>query len=263
MFSRPASVHVTFIAADKFSYDIWPKPILAADNKPTWYESTQAYYGSDKPAVLVRGGRTDLNQTIKHCMPVLDMMTAGFQILLPCDVYVSVDPSTGAKRMLWPDHMPTIVKNHALDQVGNYPFPEEYDRFAFKWQNHWIVRTPPGWSCIFQHPAWHDNVPFRTLPAIVDTDHHEIAVEFPFLLKSSFDGCIPKDTPIVQVIPFKRQDAKATYTWDQDGSYKVKSGKFFLSLTRAYQRFIRQKKSYSIEEAPQGKCPFHSGDASK
>lgn len=259
MFTSSSSVQVKFIAADKFSYDIWPKPILAAENKPAWYRDTPAYYGADQPAILVRNGRTDLNQTIKHCMPVLDMMTAGYHILLPCDVFISVDPSTGGdKRMLWPEHLPPIIKSHPIDQVGHYPFSEEYDRFAFKWQNHWIVNTPPGWSCIFQHPAFHDDVPFRTLSGIVDTDHHEIAVEFPFLLKRSFTGCIPKDTPIVQVIPFKRQDTKAVYTWDRDGSYKVKSGKFFLTLTRAYQRFFRQKKNYSIEEKPSGKCPFSS-----
>jgi hypothetical protein len=256
MFGSSTNVHVTFIAADKDIYDVWPKPVLAAENKPEWHTKTPAFYGTEKPNILVRGGKMDLNPTVKLCMPVLDMMSAGYHILLPCDVYVSVDPATGSKHMLWPQHLPPIIKNHAVDQLGNYPIPEEYDKVAFKWHNPWILRTPPGWSCIFQHPTWHDEVPFRTFPALVDTDHHEVAVEFPFLLKRSFTGCIPKDTPIAQVIPFRRLDTKATYTWDQDGSYKAKSSKLGLYLLRAYQKFVRQKKSYTIEESQPGKCPF-------
>lgn len=257
MFNSSSSVHVTFIAIDKIYHDAWPKPVLAADNKPEWYKNLQPYVGG-KPGITSAGGLTGLNPTMKQCMPILDMMTAGYHILLPCDVYLDIDRATGQKKVFWPDQMPKMIKTHNPEQIAGYPIAEGYEAIPFKWFNPWIVRTPPGWSCIFQHPSWHDELPFRTLPAIVDTDRHDIPVEFPYLLKSSFTGCIAKDTPIAQVIPFKRQDTKATYTWDQDGSYKVKNHKFFLTLLRAYQKFVRQKKSYSIEEAPPGKCPFSS-----
>lgn len=136
---------------------------------------------------------------------------------------------------------------------------EIYDPVPYKWDNAWIVKTPPGWSCLFQHPAWHDQLPFRTLPALVDTDKHDVAVEFPFLLKRSFTGLIPKGTPMVQVLPFQRQDTKAVYTWHKDGSFEAAKRSFFLTLIHKYKKFVRQPENYSIEEAREPQCPLSGG----
>ena len=40
------------------------------------------------------------------------------------------------------------------------------------------------------------------------SDLHELAVQFPFLMKKTQHTIIPKGTPIVQIIPFKRDDWK-------------------------------------------------------
>ena len=68
---------------------------------------------------------------------------------------------------------------------------------------------------------------------------------------------------MIQVLPFKRADTKAEYTWDKDGSYKVKYHSFFLTLINKYKKFVRQPKSYTIEEAPESKCPFSGGTEAK
>lgn len=261
MFSRSASVHVSFIATDKLTYENWPKPVLASENKPSWWEKMQQYIGG-RPAVVAYKSSSDLNPTAKQCMPLHDVMTAGYHILLPCDVFIDLDSSTGRKKIVWGTSMPNMISNHNPEQVEGYPVPEGFETLPYKWSNSWIVKTPPGWSCIFQHPAYHDHLPFRSLSAIVDTDRHDMAVLFPFLLKQSFSGSIPRGTPIAQVIPFRRADVKATYTWDEDGSFATKKHAFYQTLFHAYRKFFRQPKPYSIEEAPQGKCPFHSRDTS-
>lgn len=262
MFSRSTSVHVSFIATDKLTYENWPKPVLAAENKPSWWEKMQQYVGG-KPKVVSSGSGDGLNPTMKQCMPMHDVMTAGYHILLPSDVFIDVDPITNGKKIVWGQSMPNVIMGHEPKQIEGYPVSDGFEPLPYKWNNLWIVRTPPGWSCIFQHPAHHDHLPFRSLSAIVDTDKHDMPVLFPFLLKQSFSGSISRGTPIAQVIPFKRADVKATYTWDEDGSYATKKHAFHQILIHAYKKLFRQPKPYSIEEAPQAKCPFHSGDASK
>lgn len=262
MFNRSTSVHVSFVATDKLTYENWPKPVLASENKPPWWEKMQQYVGGRPAIISDSGGRTGLNPTMKQCMPIHDVMTAGYHILLPTDVYIDINPSNGQKQIVWGECMPKVIMGHNPNQIEGYPLSEGFESHPYKWNNSWIVRTPPGWSCIFQHPAHHDHLPFRSLSAIVDTDKFEMPVLFPFLLKQSFSGSIPRGTAIAQVIPFKRVDVKATYSWDENGTYATKKHAFYQILIHAYKKFFRQPKPYSIEEAPQGKCPFHSGDTS-
>ena len=262
MFSKLKSLEVKFIAREKLSYDIWPKPVLASEHKPDWYSQMVPYIGGKMSIVNKANGGSGLNPTLRQCMPVQDLVNAGYHILLPCDVYIDNDARTGEKKVLWADSLPSMITGHSLDQIGAYPVSEIYDPAPYKWNNIWIVKTPPGWSCVFQHPAWHDDLPFRSLPGLVDTDRHDVPVEFPFLLRRNFTGLIPKGTPMIQVLPFKREKTKATVTWDKDGSYNAKYHSFFLNLINKYKKFVRQPKSYEIEEVGEAKCPF-GGDAGK
>ena len=132
-------------------------------------------------------------------MPVFDALTAGYIIPLPCDVYVFQE--NGVPAYKWPDQ--TFVGKHAASQLGNHPTATGFP--PAKFINTWIVKTPPGYSCMFVPPMHHDNM-FKVLEGVVDTDTYHGAVEFPFQLKdTSWEGLIPAGTPMVQVIPFKRE----------------------------------------------------------
>jgi hypothetical protein len=74
--------------------------------------------------------------------------------------------------------------------------------------NFWTIQTPAGYSTMFFHPTGYTDLPFMTLSGVVDTDKHGIPINFPFLLKEDFVGVIPRGTPIVQFLPFKRTDWK-------------------------------------------------------
>jgi hypothetical protein len=76
----------------------------------------------------------------------------------------------------------------------------------FKWNNYWRITTPAGYSCLFRQPSWRFDLPFYTASGIVDTDRHPVAVNFPFFFLNGWHGIIEAGTPIVQVIPFKRDD---------------------------------------------------------
>jgi hypothetical protein len=79
------------------------------------------------------------------------------------------------------------------------------------------------------------------LPAIVDTDKHPIMVNFPFFLKENFSGVIPYGTPIVQVIPFKRENWKSKFSISaksQEELFQFAKRK----LGNRYKTFYRTKK---------------------
>ena len=85
-----------------------------------------------------------------------------------------------------------------------------------------MIKTPKGYSCLFVPPLHNPNPYFTALPAIVDTDSYHGNVNFVFQLNDiNWEGVIPAGTPIVQVLPFKRdnwksemqEDAKANERW--------------------------------------------------
>ena len=140
----------------------------------------------------------------KKCIPVFDAISAGYIIKLPADVYVS--EKDGSPWYEWSDF--GLVEFHPVEQAplhpnsNSFPYP--------KWINHWSIQTPKGYSTLFVQPFHRESV-FTILPGIVDTDTYTAPVNFPFVLNDpSFKGLIPKGTPIVQVIPIKKD------SWSMD-----------------------------------------------
>lgn len=173
-----------------------PKP--ASLLVPDWYKNTNSYVnGSKKPS-----GDGGTSATVKRCMPVFDAMTSGYIIETPADVYVSI--KDGGQWFEWSDM--GLISFHPIEQAPLHPNRNPY---AYpKWNNHWSIRTPKGYSTLFVQPFHRESV-FTILPGIVDTDEYYAPVNFPFVINDpQFEGLIPKGTPIAQVIPFKRDSWK-------------------------------------------------------
>ena len=180
-------------------------------------------------------------------------MTCGYFITLPCDVWVHND-NKGNVKLQWAWQKLEMASVQRMDQYTGYPIEFGYMKTAFKWINHWITKTPKGWSCLFIHPMHHDDLPFKILAGLVDTDKYPIPVHFPFLLKEGFSGIIKKGTPIVQVIPFKRETFTSKISYDRDSKFKNIWKKVSLEFFDRYMNNFWTKKTY--EEGKISKCPF-------
>jgi hypothetical protein len=165
-------------------YDI-PHPIPSSRAVPDWWRKES----------LV----TDQIHTMKKCTPILDALTAGYIITLPTDVF----KAHGVVEFGQKYDLPFVSEHYKL-QTKAYPISEEFDDQPYKWINPWKITTPKGYSCLFVHPLNSGDTPFHSLSGIVDTDKHPVTVNFPFLIKKDFHGTIPAGTPMIQVIPFKR-----------------------------------------------------------
>jgi hypothetical protein len=169
-----------------------PKP--ASKLVPDWYKNTQSYMGGERKPT----GNGNTTAIVKRCMPVFDAITSGYIIESPADVYVSI--KDGTQWFEWSDL--SLISFHPIDQAPEHPAKKP---FAYpKWINPWSIKTPKGYSTLFVQPFHRESV-FTILPGIVDTDQYTPTVNFPFVINDpTFEGLIPKGTPIAQVIPFKR-----------------------------------------------------------
>lgn len=148
--------------------------------------------------------------TVKRCVPFLDALSSGFIIPLWCDVYVLA--SNGELHIEFPRRFAQqeTLGSHPQIQIPNHPLSKKpYGEMALKFINPWVIETDPGVSCIFTSPLNHFETRFKILDGVVDTDTYYNQVNFPFLWTGG-DGefIIPKGTPLVQVIPYKRESFK-------------------------------------------------------
>lgn len=165
-----------------------PKPIPASKMVPNWYRTMD--------------GVQELILSVKKCVPFLDAFTSGYVITLPVDV--TWDKEHQEFRV--PHSNLNIVSKHHDSQINGLEVPPGFSSTPHKWTSQWHIKTPRGYSCLFIHPLNRPELPFYSFTGVVDTDKHPLVVNLPFLLREDFEGVIPAGTPLIQVIPFKRED---------------------------------------------------------
>ena len=219
---------ITFTDIIGVSSEYAPKP--AIHFIPDWYKKMEARFPKEQTP--------DSQPTIKKCIPVLDAMTAGYIIVSPCDVYVSIKEDEPNYRSA----IPNLISFHPRKQ--GYKHPNANDFQFPKWLNPWAIKTPKGYSCLFVPPMHNPDERFVVLEGLVDTDTYTAPVNFPFVLKTpKNEFMIPAGTPIVQVIPFKRDKWESTFSKDVESVNKV-SGYLNSQFFDRYKRMFWNRKEY-------------------
>jgi Family of unknown function (DUF6065) len=179
-------------------YGVLAEPVPAKLALPEWFRRIPAVDRSVLSA-------TNNGLTVKRCMPFLDAMTLGY--ILPIGATVRLQISEQGRKVDagW-EFDRVMVSNHGSYQIAGHPLA---DRPPMKFHNYWMIKTPPGWSCLFLAPLNRPNLPVEILAGVVDTDTYASLINFPFIATGS-DGVhvVEKGTPLVQIIPFKRNEAE-------------------------------------------------------
>jgi hypothetical protein len=172
-------------------------PVPGVKAVPKWYKKMETSFTDNKTDEK----KVRETQTIKRCMPVLDVITAGYVIKTHTDLYVKNEE--GVIGFEWANDTQDTITFHPAYQLVNYK-QLDLPHGAPKIRNPWGIKTPKGYSCLFISPPHRPASGVRILEGIVDTDRYTNSVQFPFLVDEGFTGVIPAGTPIAQVIPFKR-----------------------------------------------------------
>lgn len=194
--------------------DFYPKP--AKRFLPEWYKKIDSIAKGAKEHLPEGEPDRANHSTVKKCVPVFDSISSGYIIPTFADIFVSEEKvfadendKVGVPNYYWPETIDNPINFHPYEQIEGYPFTQQGHPMA-KFANPWGIRTPRGYSCLITTPS-HREIPFVILEAIVDTDRYSLPVEFLFRLRDpNFSGNIPAGTPMVQIIPFKREN------WDHE-----------------------------------------------
>jgi hypothetical protein len=195
-------MNIEFIPTNILPKEVIPIPVPAISVLPDWFKVMEPNI-TDSTTHLT--GNSDLNLTIKKCLPFRDALGLGYVFTLGMDLEVTLEPN-GFPEIRWRQSNYTSVGTHPIDQLPGIKIGEEFAPIAFKWMNEVVVKTPKGTSLLVTHPLNRTELPFYTLSGVVETDSHDIPINFPFFLKKGFTGVLERGTPIAQVFPFKRDD---------------------------------------------------------
>lgn len=171
-------------------------PVPAKKHVADWYKKANNFIGGN---MEVRD--YGLNKDIKLCAPFLDVMTSGYIVELICDVVV--EKFDGSVKFTFTE-TPAPIAMRDKKMASTLPRPAGHDRDMYAWAMPYGPLTPPGYSALITHPFNRFDLPFTTTSGIVESDNYSMPGEVPFFFKSEFEGIIPAGTPIVQIIPFKR-----------------------------------------------------------
>lgn len=178
-----------------------PPPVPANQGVPDWLRAM--------PTKAFSGINLHDEETVKRCPPFVDAMTCGFLLPLVCDLRIENGEIT------WDHELPTNgtldyprspIGFHDAGQVTGTPLFDS-DRFLIKFHNFWTIEAPEGYALFFTHPVNRFDLPFTTLSGLVDCDRYTDSwIHFPANWhNTSFQGVLPKGTPVAQCIPVKRE----------------------------------------------------------
>ena len=223
-------MEIQFKARNKICFDLLEKPYPASQNIPKWLKDMPPYEISHRNPegnkIVVEDNNS--NASAKKCVPMLDALVSGYLIPLSVDVSIVNIPDAEIPRITWQtkSYEPFSVHGNKHDTITP---PTGYKNVVFKFSTCWIPKTPKGYSILITTPLGHRDLPFYAIPAIVDSDKSTLDTGVPMWVKDGFEGIVEKGTPLVQMIPFKRDNWKATYDYYDNYEYEIMEDKNFRS----------------------------------
>ena len=183
-----------------------PAPEPASKNTPKWYQDSDIYIKMPNgEAARYPDGSRALGY--KSCPAILDLYTTGYVLKTPCDITFEL---TGDKISV---NLPMQFKDFCEIRPGgmsDFAIPSGHYESSFHFYPTWAPELPEGYSALYVTPLNHFELPFTMVAGIIDNDKFNTPGLMPFFLKKEFNGVLPKGTPFVQIIPFKRED------WEMD-----------------------------------------------
>jgi hypothetical protein len=206
-------------------------PVPAREALPDWFRRLA-------PVDKNHLSTTDNALTVKRCMPFLDALMAGWILPLAATVRIDIRDNGQTVDTGW-DFDKTMVSNHHPYQVNGHPMQP---RPPCKFHNHWTIRTPKGWSCLFIPPMNQPNGVVEVAAGIVDTDEYTSLIHFPFFATAP-DGLytLEKGMPLVQVIPFRREDLQLPGTVRAETAEEAAERQRILRATSAGDGWYRKE----------------------
>ena len=239
-------MRITF-RCDPALIDRLERPAPARAKLPDWLRSMPATAFSDTHGTDVR--------TVKQCPPFVDAMNHGFTVPLPCDVTVADG------RLSWNWDLPPLsidahprspLSFHVPAQVSGTPF-RHAERTIVKFNSFWTIELEDGYALYATHPVNRDDLPFRLLTGLVDSDRFsDVGILFPAVwIDPDFRGVLSRGTPVAQCFPVAREPLDLVCeAFDADRATRYENtAQALLSTPGTYRKAFRAKRTQSAAES--------------
>jgi hypothetical protein len=183
--------------------NLFPEPVPAKELVPKWYKDLSRYTSGNKLTIDKSG---TANMSVKACMPFLDTLTSGYIIKLHCDILVEWQDDENFS-MKWTSNVAPLSAR-GKNMAESIPTANGYTPFLQAWEIKYCFRLPKGYSALVTQPFNRLDLPTLATSGIVDAENGIGTGGVPFALKKDFSGIIEAGTPILQILPFKREDWK-------------------------------------------------------
>jgi hypothetical protein len=243
MSTENTDMELTFIPSGDPNNLISPEP--SYKKIPQWYRDLAKHFTSNDlenlDPVNDRGGDGS-NVSTKLCLPFQDAMSLGYMYLLEDDLSVEL-AKDGKPSLSWEKNFMMVDKRPNVDMA----IPDDVHPIQFGIKMQWFYETPKDYSLLLTMPINRPDLPFWIPSGIVDSDIWGLPAFIPFFIKRNFEGVIPSGTPIIQMIPIKREPWNLVIDDSFDGleKHNLRSENRRSDITAHYRKFAWRKKQYA------------------
>lgn len=232
-------MEIDFYCIDVYRDDI-PEPVAACKDMPKWFRDTENLTKSKCPFAFNSDTSVTNIVNIKNCPAVFDYLTTGYIIKAWDNIMVrNLDGNlhlNWEKACLHAEMGEDIFKTHqtSIQMPGMCGDNEPLYHGFHKLLSPWFVKTPPGVSLYITNPSQYRDKRFTTLDGVIHPEEKPITLQWFFewnkelplnVDENEFDSknqIIKKGTPLIMIIPFKRDEYKSQVNYlSPDDLYKT------------------------------------------
>jgi len=200
--------------------------------------------------------RQPANKKFTACPGLQDYSSAGYIITAHCDYEIKANGS-GVVVKVGHNIVPQNLANrfealafeHAL--VDGWAKIEKIKKTSLKIPLPWFIEAKPGYSAYVLPALMHSDFLDKLFvyPGVVDFDKYH-TINFVFSAIKECEFVIPAGTPILHILPFKREEMTAVCGKATAHETDKATFNFASRLNHYYTRYLHSKKSYKMT------CPY-------
>jgi hypothetical protein len=262
---------IEFQTYNKRSYEHF-RPVKADTYRPDWWKYEK----------VVTASHDKLGASIRACPGMDDFLAIGWYILAVRDIHVKRIDGVDGKNWtvsipdgkFWENDGHPATQIEVLNPVKGDV--EHRAKTAIKITLPWNIVTPKDYYCMYLDPFLFNNTFIQTWQGVIDTDkfnenqENAIVILYP---KVEEDFIIKEGTPLVQVIPMKREywtvscelldwksNKQTRFDLAREEYYSEHQNKKDNNqASGVYRKLKWENKKDLYDEIPK-ECPFHKGE---
>jgi len=184
------------------------------------------------------------NLTAKNCPAINNLLTTGYILPAWCDIEIDFQDDSITMKYSNSDYGHEI---HTQDQFQSIIGDQFEVRLDVKLNSPWHIHTASNYSCMWI-PIFHNNVNYQALPAILETDVNLNQNPINLMLFKPKKTLIKLGDPLVQIIPFKRENINGlSKSFSLTDQKRMKNILNLKKLSRfGWRKFIKDTPEYQL-----------------